>query len=145
MKKGKISDRLSVGGQPTEDDLRSLKADGFAAVINLRRHGEDNQPLDPAAQGAAAARTDLKYFHIPVDSSDPKREQVEAVRAAINQVDGPVYVHCQGGGRAATMALLAAAPAGSKVADVMAQSAAAGFPMKPAAAGFVTSVLDARK
>jgi uncharacterized protein (TIGR01244 family) len=145
MKKGKISDRLSVGGQPTEDDLRNLKAEGFAAVINLRRDGEDNQPMGPAAEGKAAAGANLKYFHVPVDSADPKREQVEAVRAAIGEVNGPVYVHCQGGGRAATMALLATAPAGAKAADVLAQSDAAGFPLKAGAAAFVTAELEAKK
>ena len=93
MKRGKLSDRLTVGGQPTEQDLQSLKTEGFAAVINLRRDGEANQPLDPAAEGKAATAAGLAYFHIPVDSSDPKRENVDALRAAIRQVKGPVYVH----------------------------------------------------
>lgn len=144
MKRGKINERLSVGGQPTEDDLHALKAEGFTAIVNLRREGEANQPLDPASQGAAAIAAGLKYFHIPVNSADPKREQVEAVRAALGQVSGPVFVHCQGGGRACTMALLATAPAsgyGSK--EMMAHAEAAGFPVtNPASVAFVGSILD---
>ena len=85
MKRGKISETLSVGGQPTDGDLRGLQAEGFVVVINLRREGEDNQPLSPAAEGVCAAKANLKYFHIPVNSSDPKREQVEAVRAALRE------------------------------------------------------------
>lgn len=74
MKRGKISERISVGGQPTEDDLKLLKAEGFVGIINLRRDGEQNQPLSPAEQGFAAAAAGLKYFNIPVNSADPKRE-----------------------------------------------------------------------
>ena len=110
MKSGDINERLSVGGQPTEEDLSSLKAEGFTAVINLRREGEANQPMDPAREGLAAAAAGLQYFHIPVNSADPKGEQVASVRAALEQVTGPVYVHCQGGGRACAMALLRALP-----------------------------------
>ena len=110
MKRGAISDRISVGGQPTEEDLKNLKAEGFAAIINLRREGEQNQPLDPAREGAVAQATGLKYFHIPVNSSDPKREHVEAVKAALDQIEGPVFVHCQGGGRGCSIALLASEP-----------------------------------
>lgn len=144
MKRGKISDKLSVGGQPTEEDLKGLAKEGFGAIINLRRVGEDNQPLDPAAEEKAAKAAGLRYFHIPVNSADPKREQVAAVRAALAQVKEPVFVHCQGGGRACTMALLATAPAsgyGSK--EMMAQAQATGFPVSnPAVTQFVTEILD---
>src|SRR4051812_43497357 len=110
MKRGKISERISVGGQPTEDDLKLLKAEGFTAIINLRRDGEQNQPLDPVEEGVVAKASGLTYFHIPVNSSDPKREQVEAVKAALAEAKGKVFVHCQGGGRACNFALLASEP-----------------------------------
>ena len=144
MKRGKVSDLISVGGQPSEDDLSALRAEGFRAIINLRRDGEANQPLDPVREGMAAAAAGFKYFHIPVNSSDPKREQVEAVRAALEQVDGPVYVHCQGGGRACAMALLANAPVtGYGTTEMMAHAEAAGFPVtNPVVAEFAASILD---
>ena len=146
MKKGKISERLTVGGQPTEAELRELQAEGFEAVINLRRDGEANQPLDPADEGKVATAAGMTYFHIPVNSADPKREQVEAVRAALSQVTGPVYVHCQGGGRACMMALLATAPAsGYGAKEMMAQAETAGFPVSnPVAAEFVGRILDGK-
>ena len=144
MKTGKISERLMVGGQPTENEIRELQVQGFEAIVNLRRDGEANQPLDPASEGKAATAVGLKYFHIPVNSADPKREQVEAVRTALSQVKGPVYVHCQGGGRACMMALLATAPAsGYGAKEMMAQAETAGFPISnPAVAEFVGRVLD---
>jgi uncharacterized protein (TIGR01244 family) len=93
MKRASIKEQLSVGGQPTEDDLRALTSEGYAAVINLRRDGESSDPFDAAGEGQAATKAGLKYFHIPVNSTDPKREQVDAVRAAIREARGPVYVH----------------------------------------------------
>ena len=144
MKRGDINNQLSVGGQPTEDHLSNLKAEGFAAVINLRRDGEANQPLDPAREGMAATAAGLQYFHIPVNSADPKGEQVTALRAALEQIEGPVYVHCQGGGRACTMALLATAPAsGYGAKDVIAEAHRAGFTItNPVMADFVASIFD---
>ena len=144
MKRGKISERISVGGQPTEDDLKLLKAEGFTAIINLRRDGEQNQPLDPAEEGAVAKASGPAYFHIPVNSSDPQREQVEAVKAALAQAKGPVFVHCQGGGRACTFALLASEPNATPD-QMMARSEAAGFPVtNPASQKFVQDILGAK-
>ncbi len=144
MKRGKLSERISVGGQPTEDDLKLLKAEGFTTIINLRRDGEQNQPLDPAEEGAVAKASGLSYFHIPVNSSEPKREQVEAVKKALAEAKGPVFVHCQGGGRACTFALLASEPNASPN-QMMNQAEAAGFPVtNPASQQFVQDVLGAK-
>lgn len=144
MKRGKISERISVGGQPTEDDLKLLKAEGFTAVINLRRDGEQNQPLDPAEEGAVAKAGGLAYFHIPVNSSDPQCAQVEAVKAALAESKGKVFVHCQGGGRACTFALLASEPNATPD-QMMIQAEAAGFPVtNPASQQFVQDVLGTK-
>ena len=142
MKTGKLNDRITAGGQPDEQDLRNLKAEGFAGIINMRRDGEPG--ADPAGDGKTAQALGMKYFHIPVNSADPKREQVAAVKAALAQIDGKVLVHCQGGGRACNMALLATAPAsgyGSK--GMFAQAEAAGFPItNPAFQQLITEMLD---
>jgi uncharacterized protein (TIGR01244 family) len=141
MKRGKISERISVGGQPTEDDIKLLRAEGFVGIINLRRDGEQNQPLSPAEQGLAVAAAGLKYVHIPVNSADPKHEQVVAVKKALDQINGPVFVHCQGGGRACTMALLASEP-NSTPEQMMKQAEASGFPVtNPVSVQFVNDVL----
>jgi protein tyrosine phosphatase (PTP) superfamily phosphohydrolase (DUF442 family) len=47
----KVSAKISAGGQPTEEDIAALKAKGVRKIINLRRDGEQNQPLSPAAEG----------------------------------------------------------------------------------------------
>lgn len=89
----KIDGRVSTGGQPTEADFAAMYADGIRTVINLRRPGEQNQPLDPAAAGEVARRAGLNYVHIPVDSKNLDPTQVDAVAQAIAASDGPVRVH----------------------------------------------------
>src|SRR3989304_5097128 len=114
----KIDGRISAGGQPTEDDLAALKAQGVKTIINLRRPGEQNQPLDPQAEGQVAAGLGLAYVHIPVDPKNLDPKQADAVAAAIKAAaSGGVYVHCAAGGRACTHALLSKAKDAGHSAD----------------------------
>ena len=103
----KVSAKISAGVQPTEEDIAALKAAGYRKIINLRRPGEPNQPLDPQAQGEVVAGLGMAYAHIPVDPKNLHPSSAAAVIAAIEEADGPVYIHCAAGGRAVTHALLA--------------------------------------
>lgn len=113
----KVSAKVSAGGQPSEEDIAALKASGVRKIINLRREGEQNQPLDPAAEGEAVKRAGMEYLHIPVDPKNLDPSSAAAVAKAIEESDGPVYVHCAAGGRAVTHALLADAKAQGSSAD----------------------------
>jgi uncharacterized protein (TIGR01244 family) len=116
----KINAKISAGGQPSEEDIAALKASGVRKIINLRRAGEQNQPLDPAAEDEVVKRAGLEYVHIPVDPKNLDPSSAAAVATAIDASDGPVYVHCAAGGRAVTHALLAEAKAqGGSADDVM--------------------------
>jgi uncharacterized protein (TIGR01244 family) len=130
-----LSARVAVGGQPTVDDLRRLREQGFAAVVNLRPDGEADQPLPPDAEGFAARESGLDYSHVPVAVADLDPEQVRKVRAA----NGPVYVHCAAGQRAIALSLLAtAAGPGVHGDDLIARAAATGLPINdPKLAEFV--------
>ncbi len=113
----KVNAKLSAGGQPSEEDIAALKASGVRKIINLRREGEQNQPLDPAAEGEAVKRAGMEYLHIPVDPKNLDPSSAAAVAKAIEESDGPVFVHCAAGGRAVTHALLADAKAQGSSAD----------------------------
>jgi uncharacterized protein (TIGR01244 family) len=113
----KVNAKVSAGGQPSEEDIAALKASGVRKIINLRREGEQNQPLDPAAEGEAVKRAGMEYLHIPVDPKNLDPSSAAAVAKAIEASDGPVYVHCAAGGRAVTHALLAEAKAQGNSAD----------------------------
>lgn len=105
----RISDKVVVGKVPPTDlDLKSLASEGFAAVVNLRRAGEPNQPLTPEEEGEAAAHHGLRYVHIPVDGANIDRATIQRFKDEVAQLPGPVFVHCASGRRAEAVASAAA-------------------------------------
>ncbi len=105
----RLTDKVTVGGQPTVDDLRELRAQGFVAVVNLRTDGEAGQPLSPESEGFAAHEVGLAYHHLPVALPQLDPDHVRCLRDAIQAAPGPVYVHCGAGQRACALGLLATA------------------------------------
>lgn len=101
----RISDKIIVGKiPPSERDLESLASEGFAAVVNLRRAGEPNQPLSPEEEGEAAARQGMRYVHIPVDGANIDSATIQRFKDEVSQLPGPVFVHCASGRRAQAVA-----------------------------------------
>jgi uncharacterized protein (TIGR01244 family) len=125
-----VSAKVAVGGQPTAEDLRSLRNRGVATVVNLRLPAEADGSLAPDAEGGAARAAGLDYQHIPVAIESLGPAPVERLRAAIEASDGPVYVHCGAGQRACSLALLATAEdAPAPYRDLPARAAELGFPI----------------
>jgi uncharacterized protein (TIGR01244 family) len=85
-----VSAKVAVGGQPTAEDLRSLRNRGVATVVNLRLPTEADGPLAPDAGGDTARAAGLAYHHIPVAVESLGPPPVERLRAAIEASDGPV-------------------------------------------------------
>lgn len=102
-----ITPTITIGDQPTESDLKSLKEEGYVAVINLRNDGEPEQPLGTAEEGRTARDLGLDYLHHGVGSAPLTEEGVSSVCAFLDQhADGKTLVHCRKGGRAAAIVLL---------------------------------------
>jgi uncharacterized protein (TIGR01244 family) len=128
----KISERVSAGGQPDTADLKRLAQAGFKSVVNLRADAEANQPLSPVAEQTEATAAGLDYRHVPVSVGNLSEAQVEAFRAAVAELPGPVYVHCGAGQRACAFSLLSER-AGSSAESVFQEAETKGiaFPDKP--------------
>ncbi|GAA4113507.1 uncharacterized protein (TIGR01244 family) [Aminobacter aganoensis] len=99
----KVTDKLWVSGQPTDADVIAAGEAGIRKVINNRPEHED--PTQPSMAEAAerAARAGMDFVNIPVA---PGRYTLEAVRAfqkAVAEAQGPVFAHCKGGTRSATL------------------------------------------
>jgi uncharacterized protein (TIGR01244 family) len=94
----KVTDDFSVAPQIALEDLAEAKAQGFRLVINNRPDGEQPGQPSSAEMEAAAKAAGLDYAHIPV-MGGPRPEQVEAVRLAIDEAEGPVLAFCRSGTR----------------------------------------------
>jgi uncharacterized protein (TIGR01244 family) len=100
----KLNDLMTIGGQPTAEDLKKLREQGFKTIVNFRTAGEDEQPMSPADEGKAVASLGLKYLHLPVWKFKP--EDVDQFRHELTNLPTPVFAHCKSGTRAGIMALL---------------------------------------
>jgi uncharacterized protein (TIGR01244 family) len=88
----RLSDRLTTSGQPTEDDLKQIRALGVKYVINLALHSHEDALSDEAA---SVSGLDMTYVHIPVQFDNPTDEHFARFCAAMTDIDdGPVHVHC---------------------------------------------------
>lgn len=101
-----LNKEITVGGQPTETQLRELREQGFRSVVNLRTAGEENQPLSPEAEGARVRQEGMEYLHLPVSMQDMRPELVDRFREDLPHLPKPVYIHCASGKRAGAFAML---------------------------------------
>jgi uncharacterized protein (TIGR01244 family) len=98
---------VAIAGQPSSDQLKQLKQEGFRAVVNLRPSSEQTGFDEPAETG----RLGLRYFHIPVaDAGGLTRDAVKALDEVLQDPGNlPVLVHCGSGNRVGALFALRAA------------------------------------
>jgi uncharacterized protein (TIGR01244 family) len=147
MDRMKISDTLTVGGQPTEDELRSMAEEGVRTVVNLRTAGEEEQPLSPEEEGRQVEAAGMQYVHIPVSMKGMGPQLVDQFRAKLNEVPGPVFVHCHRGKRAGAFAMMhAAVERGMTGEQTLKQAEQMGFECDvPALKEFVTGYVESHR
>jgi uncharacterized protein (TIGR01244 family) len=109
----RVTDDFSVAPQIGVADVAEAKAQGFTTLINNRPDGEDPAQPPGAAIEAAARAEGLAYVHIPVRGA-PGPAEVEAVRAAVEQADGPVLAFCRSGTRSITTWSIGQAMSGAR-------------------------------
>ena len=75
---------------------------GFGSIVNLRRATEQGANVD--AEAAAADAAGIKYVHLPFGGPDLDPAVADQFLRVITEPDTePAFIHCAGGGRAATM------------------------------------------
>ena len=140
----KISDQITVGAQPTAEQLQDLVQEGFKTVVNLRTEGESDQPLSPEEEGNEVRALAMKYLHIPVSSQAMQPDEVDQFRRELGQLPGPIFVHCHKGKRAGAFAMMHSAIEAGWTGDQTLQTAQQmGFECDVAAlAEFVKGYID---
>lgn len=104
MNDRKITSEITIGGQPTADDIRELAAAGYRTVVNLRTPDEAGILPDEKVE---VEHANLNYSAIPVAPDILDDITVQRFSQAVSSIDSqPAYVHCKGGGRAGVMTLL---------------------------------------
>lgn len=88
------SNVLAAGGQPTEDQITDLKANGFTVLINISPQSAKNAVLNEAL---IAEKQGFVYVHFPIDCSNLQTYQYEMFRTILQQCkQEKTFVHCGG-------------------------------------------------
>jgi uncharacterized protein (TIGR01244 family) len=140
----RLSENLTVGAQPSEEQLKQLAGQGVKSIVNLRTEGEDEQPFSPEEEGEKVRALGMQYLHIPVSSKAPRPEQVDQFRSELPRLPGPVFVHCHKGKRAGAFAMMhMAVESGMSGDDTLEQAEQMGFECdSPALKDFVRGYVD---
>ena len=84
--------RISLSGQPTEDQLALLAENGVREILNLGPHTNDGALEDEPGTVAALG---MNYRYIPVDFENPTEADWEAFCAEMEDIgQARVHVHC---------------------------------------------------
>jgi uncharacterized protein (TIGR01244 family) len=99
----KLEATITCAGATTPAGVESLKALGYAAIINLRESSETGADVDAEADAARAAG--IRFIHLPVNGAAPPDPAIvdRFVAAVTDPANQPVIVHCATGNRASMM------------------------------------------
>ena len=127
----KLSETFWASPQVEADDVAEAGQRGFAMIVNNRPDGEaDGQPSGAAIE-AAARGAGLEYRAIPVDHNGFTGDQVEQMRAALEEAEGPVLAYCRSGTRSTLLWSLARAAAGDDPDTIARAAGEAGYDVAP--------------
>ncbi len=94
----RVNDRISTGGQPTREQLRSAADEGFSIVVNLAT-GSANFSLEDEA--GLIRSLGMAYHHIPVAWENPRESDFAALEAVMQEhPEGKLLIHCAANFRA---------------------------------------------
>ncbi|MEI4196737.1 TIGR01244 family sulfur transferase [Roseovarius sp. E0-M6] len=128
MELNKISPKLTVSPQISVDDMATLKAEGFKAIICNRPNGEGaDQPAFEEIE-AAARKHGIEARYVPVVGGKVSDQDVEDFGDALRELPRPVLAYCRSGTRSATLWSLWEAKK-QPLPEILAATKAAGYDM----------------
>lgn len=93
-----VSDTLACAGQPREEQLPDIAADGYRVVINL---GLADGKYALQDEAASIRRLGITYHHIPVLFDSPQMDELRLFIAKMNEhAQEKTLVHCAANYRA---------------------------------------------
>ena len=100
---------ITPAGQPDAAALKVFADNGYGAVIDLRRPGED-RGLD---EKAAVEELGMKYVAMPIGTDGINYESARALDELLAGFDEPVLLHCGSSNRVGALLALRASLAGA--------------------------------
>lgn len=102
-KVSQLTERFSVAGQVTPEQIADLKARGFTTIVALRPDAEGPDQPSAAQMEATARSHGMSFAYVPVTAGAPISDgAVTALGEAIaNDKSGKVLLYCRSGSRAA--------------------------------------------
>ena len=98
----RLETTVACSGAIKPGAIPNIKKMGFVSIINLREPTESGANIEDEA--AAAKAVGLRYYSIPLNANSPDTAAADRFLEAITQKGTePAFIHCAGGGRAATM------------------------------------------
>jgi uncharacterized protein (TIGR01244 family) len=98
----RLQTTVACAGATKAEAVPDIKKMGFAAIINVREANEPGAEVDK--EEAAAKAAGIRFVHIPFNVSAPAPDLVERFLAAVTKPENnPAFIHCAGGGRAASL------------------------------------------
>lgn len=142
-----INEQITVGGQPSEEELHELAEKGYRTVVNLRTQGEENQTLSPADENSRVHELGMDYVHFPVAREQMSTELEDEFRQRLSSLEKPVFVHCGTGRRAGAFVMMdQAIHEGWSGEDTLKKADDMGFECDvPAIKDFVKTYVDSRQ
>lgn len=88
-----IDQTIATSGQPTEDQFRDARDQGYEVVINLAPDGLETSLPEERELLAALG---MEYHHIPVGWTDPRLDQYRQFQEVMQSSSGRrTLIHCQ--------------------------------------------------
>src|SRR3954452_7476986 len=131
-----VTDKVLAGAQPEGDaGFAALKRMGVKTIISVDGAKPDIE---------RAHRFGLRYVHLPIGYDDVSPEEGRAIAKAIDEVEGPVYVHCHHGKHRSAAAVATACVMNGRLKPEQAESVLKTFGTGENYKGLWASALAAR-
>jgi protein tyrosine phosphatase (PTP) superfamily phosphohydrolase (DUF442 family) len=131
-----VTDKVLAGAQPEGDaGFAALKRMGVKTIISVDGAKPDIE---------RAHRFGLRYVHLPIGYDDVSPEEGRAIARAIDEVEGPVYVHCHHGQHRSAAAVAVACVMNGRLRPEQAESVLRTFGTGENYKGLWASARDAR-
>ena len=123
----RLDDQVSVAPQIAAADVAVAAGLGVRLIVNNRPDNEEPGQPDGANIEAAAHAAGIEYLAIPVGHDGFRRDQLDAMNAALDGAEGEVLAYCRSGTRSTYLWALARARRGADPDVLSEQAGAAGY------------------